>query len=384
MLNFLHDELILLNTFLFFLTLFGCQTDSFSPTWDEDIVIEVRPEVNRFIGSDGQKASEIDNLTFGQIGEVYADSYENYYVSDYISQSIKKFDKKGNYLTEIGSRGRGAGEFMGLKSFTIISKHDETDIIVAVDDINRKITINSIDGELLSTINLSSGSEYRGKLATVELSNENKYLFLYKLHEGAKDHNCLFHLFNQDLTKEFCFGNYRDLRFHDNEAFHYLTQSHPGHFIISPDLSIFYTPRYYDGVIYNYVYNDGERSWTLKHRFEGFYYHSKPISENTEPENYRIAYQGKRLYGQMLNLSLGLFYSETGIIHFTRTTSPEGEIWFGMEKYNQEGQLLNYYKITGIDKADPNNWVEVQYIDSEGNYIFSKNFELPGVYKMSF
>lgn len=55
-----------------------------------------------------------------------------------------------------------------------------------------------------------------------------------------------------------------------------------------------------------------------------------------------------------------------------------------MEKYNQNGKLENYLKISGVDNGDLNRWVEVQYRDDKGNYYYSDNHEIPAIYQMSF
>lgn len=377
-------KLQLFATYLFLVALIGCDPYIYPPQWNQNLITEIEPETKLLIG--GSSETNLDEMMIGRIGEIHTDPFENLFISDQISQSIKKLNNNGDFLKEIGRRGRGAGEFIGLKSFTIVSGTEKnSEQIIAVDEMNRMISIYSTEGELITVLNAPTGLELRGKLKPLILKDAQKFMFLYKLHEQAPDKDCLFHLYDHNFKKkEQCFGSFQDLRYYKNEAFHYMTQSNPGHFVIGAENTVYYTPRYFDGVIYKFTYDAESKNWALANQLYGFVHHTKPLEENAEPANYRLSYQGKRLTGRILNLSLGLFKSSTGLVHFTRTTSPDGEIWFGVEKYNQNGKLENYFKISGVDNGDLNRWIEVQYRDDEGNYYYSDNHEIPAIYQMSF
>ncbi len=59
-------------------------------------------------GEDGD-----ENAEFYRPWPVFSDIYGNIYVCESASGQIKKFDRNGNYLTTIGQKGAGPGEFSG-------------------------------------------------------------------------------------------------------------------------------------------------------------------------------------------------------------------------------------------------------------------------------
>ncbi|MGF1671690.1 MAG: 6-bladed beta-propeller [Balneolaceae bacterium] len=328
-----------------------------------------------------------DDVIIGRIGELHIDKNQNFYVSDLISQTIKKFDKKGMFQQEIGRRGRGNGEFMSIKGFSMGYAPDDTELLIVSDEVNRIINVYTIRGELVTSYGIPTGTEFpRGKFKSIILNNEIKHLFWYKLHEASPDQNCLFHLFNHDFTsKEQCYGDFHDLRTHKNKTFHYLTQAQAGHVVIDEDNTIYYTPKFYEGVIYQYSFNSFDQSWFLSGFLEGLVHHTNPIKENKEPSNYQVSYSGERLYGRLLNVSLGLFNTPSGLVHFTRITTPEDEIWFGMESFNQDGRLQAYYKISIVPPEEDDRWNDVLNIDGQGYYYVADNHtEIPILYQMRF
>ncbi|MFU8862107.1 MAG: 6-bladed beta-propeller [Cyclonatronaceae bacterium] len=364
------------------LTLMGCRYETYPSQWNESLITQINPEITTWF------ESRQGELIFGRIGEIRMDQDGNFYISDLIKQNIKKFERDGAFQMEIGQRGRSKGEFMNIKSFSIIPDNKETEQLMVLDHVNRLITAYSIKGDFITAHNPPIKTVFpRGQFQAIHIDGSLKHLFLYKLFEGAPGENCIFHLFNDDFTSKLqCFGDFRNLRYHYSETFNHLTQAIPGSMVIDNSLTIYYSPRAYDGAIYKYTYNPKIQSWTFSGELNGLVHHTKPYVENAEPSDYRLAYRGSRMYGQLLNLSLGMFETSSGrfLIHFTWVTTPEGEGWFGMEKFNQNGELEQYYKFfeIGIDEND--HWPDVLYRDDEGYVYFANNHELPVIYRMNF
>jgi|TARA_R100000963_G_scaffold33326_1_gene25598 hypothetical protein len=338
-------------TLLAIVLLFGCTDKDVSTLWNTVPVVEITPHVISW--GDSSTADKNEETIFSSIGSISTSPDSHLFISDRISQSLKKFDHKGRFIHEIGRRGRGAGEFMSLKYFTVSNNSEESSTIITTDEVNRVIYKFSTDGKLLNTFQVALGIEYPiGPFTFIETEANSGYIFLYKLFEAAEDEDCLFHFFSSDFSQKInCFGSFRELQYSHSDAYSYLTEVRPGNFIISEDKTIYYTPYLYDGFIYTYAFDKELQDWIYAGTIQGLVYESTPIEEQAEPSEYRLTYKEKRLYGKVNNTSLGLFSAPEGMYHFTRIKSDNGEKWFGMEQYDNQNQLKKYirFKDTGSD-----------------------------------
>ena len=118
--------------------------------------IELELELDLSIG--GDVADE--KYSFMVITDVEVDDQGNLYVIDPRQYRIQKFDKDGKYLSTIGRKGEGPGEFMQAYRMTLDSRGK-----LYVDDF-RKIHIFSEDNSYQKTIN--SDHLFRSYLVTKE------------------------------------------------------------------------------------------------------------------------------------------------------------------------------------------------------------------------
>lgn len=245
---------------------------------------------------------------------------------------------------------------------------------MVTDDVNRVISEFSTDGELLDTYQIPAGTEYpKGPFIPVETETNFGYLFQYKLFEGAKDEDCLFHFFSADFSRKIsCFGSFQDLWYSRSTVYNYLTEAKPGHFILTGDKTIYYAPYLYDGSIYTYRFDKERQDWIFSEIIDGLVYERKPINEQAEPFDYRTSHRGQSYYGQINNQSLGLFETPSGLYHFTKIRNQYGDYWFGLERYSKEGELQEYVKLIGITSDDPSQSFAL-HRDSSGFYLLGVN-----------
>ena len=363
---------------LFFSTL-SCQWDATSNNnWGVVPISDLHVELTLWLETAGE-----GDIHFGHIGNMRTDNEGNFYISDLISQSVKKLDRNGRFVQEIGKRGRGIGELMSIKSFNIVAGTNGFKNVIVTDNVSRQINFYSLEGSLVSTHRMPNGTEFpKGSFQTYIDNNTHNHLFLYKLHERAPGENCLFHRFKFDFSKkEACFGDFRELKYHRNDTFHYLSQVHPGHMVVDGDSTIYYTPRFYDGLIYKYTKESLEGEWKISGIISGLVYHTKPFAENKEPEDYHVSYKGQRFYGKLLNQSVGFFKTSDGLIHFTRITVPGGVTWFGAEKYNKEGEFQEYLRIRFSEFENDYKGLDVLHLDKDDYYYLVNNRKLPNIYR---
>lgn len=87
------------------------------------------------------------NYQFFRPGGLAFDSQGNIYVNDRGNFRIQKYSSDWQYITSIGSKGEGPGEFMSISSIAV----DEMDRLIAADFQKRDFSIFSKDGKFLDS-----------------------------------------------------------------------------------------------------------------------------------------------------------------------------------------------------------------------------------------
>ena len=187
----------------------------------------------------------------GRPTSVTTDDQERIYVADLATMNINVYDRDGNYLREIGSRGRGPGEFQ-----RITSMYMKGEFLLVYDKYNSRITQFTLDGSISKMIALDSP---RGNAKIRSL--EEGYLFLFKEgtyrdHGAAKDQSQpLFHIYGNDfqqVIQEFAPAN-RVVDVNSPVVGVHMGNN-PGHLTLSPtEDTLLYAPSLYDGTLYRYV-----------------------------------------------------------------------------------------------------------------------------------
>lgn len=91
-----------------------------------------------------------ENYMFGGIVIFNTDKEGNFYVTDWDSKRIQKYDTEGKYLLTIGKQGQGPGEFSNLSTV----RFDKNGHIYVTDISSRRISFFDTDGKYLSQIKI--------------------------------------------------------------------------------------------------------------------------------------------------------------------------------------------------------------------------------------
>jgi hypothetical protein len=70
-----------------------------------------------------------ENYMFGGIIDVEVDSQENIYVLDWKNKTVKKYDKSGKFLHNIGQKGQGPGEFSSILVDSCLDRNDRLYVV---------------------------------------------------------------------------------------------------------------------------------------------------------------------------------------------------------------------------------------------------------------
>jgi len=118
-----------------------------------------------------------ENYIFHKPMDVIADNDGNIYVMDSGNNRVQKFDKKGDFLLSIGSRGQGPGEIANCEDIELDSKGN----ILVFDIGNTRITKYDSKGNLLGSFN-STLRPYAGVLDSEDC------IYIYSQYKGKLIH----------------------------------------------------------------------------------------------------------------------------------------------------------------------------------------------------
>jgi hypothetical protein len=95
------------------------------------------------------------NTDFLRVVGVYADREENIYINELFEGTIRKYDKNGKYISTIGRKGQGPGEFSGPNLKITFDKNNK---LIVYDYGNNRISQFNRNGEFLNSFNLAKSA----------------------------------------------------------------------------------------------------------------------------------------------------------------------------------------------------------------------------------
>jgi hypothetical protein len=137
-------------------------------------------------------AEGAEEYMFLDARKVVVDNSERIFVSDFRSVHIRVFDKFGNYVTTIGRKGQGPGEFTQITNFQITPR----DEFMVYDRYTRRLSFFSLGGNYLRTEQLKEIQALR-----VEV-NSKGYYFVRTMDFDAPTYSAAIELkmYGPDLT----------------------------------------------------------------------------------------------------------------------------------------------------------------------------------------
>ncbi len=278
---------------------------------------------------------------FAPLVDVTSDAEGNIYVVDASSFVVRKFDKDGRFIMEMGGQGQGPGEFQRIHNVLVNADNE----LLVFDPYAGRITVFDDAGDYVKTFSgfMEGYAYYPGGIFQTE---DGGYLFFSKM----KDSINLLHLFEAEWKKIQSFGPYAFID-KDQEEFetHQLFIA-PGRGHLQPDGAFLYTKHFYDHQIFLY------EGATLK----------KVIKRKTEqgpPYEVDVMHDQKKAMGMQRSGKydfytfgpvasyLGHVYRETKgvfrlnnghIAHFMSERVSK-ETWvFGVELYDEDGRFLSF------------------------------------------
>lgn len=321
---------------------------------------------------------------------VATDSENNIYIGDTRYLSVRAYDSQGKFLHDIGSRGRGPGEYSEISyMFT-----DSNDNLIIFDRSNLRISRFDLNGNIIGYYNFPDDI----LITPLQVSqlNDHSYLILAYMFSfenilGPKKGKLLHITDNSFKTYKTSFLSASSIGDVKDKFYNYaIGGSRTAHFSIIDENNIIITPFLYNRESYTYVNKNGD--WKKKSILNGFAHkdQSHTIVHGDRDENPRAISLGTpegRISAILHNECLGVFtLNNQQILVFTFNDN-NGKKEHGISLFNPNGKFLGYSKIKEFgDKIIENHLPGILpvHIDKNDNIYFVNRSETPNIIKAKF
>lgn len=310
--------------------------------------LSVNLEEKIAIGDQNNAAKE---YLFGGPKFISTDSNSNIYVAT-VNNSIRIFDRKGNHIKTIGTRGRGPGEFLSISGMTIGFNNE----LVVYDGRSRRITKFYNLGDSLETFSSSHPAWMGGVMIPID---QNRFLtasleesYIYQMTDDYKPAgigDSLLHLTNNNFSKRIrSYYSISDHMFNMNLPIESKFAQSNYRLAKLNDSTVVITNQIYNGFLYlvNLTTGTVEKKpghFTGKKSYEVLDWDNKATyAENRiglviSGGNYKVVYQKKIE-------SRNLLTNSSWILNFVQTIH-EDEYTYNIEFFNKSGEYIGFTKI---------------------------------------
>jgi hypothetical protein len=319
----------------------------------------------------GGEINDKKEYMFVRIDFIKCDSRNNLYVCDGLC--IKKYDKNGKYIKQIGRAGEGPGEYKHIKAFTI----DEKDNIIVVDQILSRKTVWNPEGKYLSSENLISpynmisnilpfgGGSFIGIGTSYPRYEEHKNKIVvvdskFSKYETSFGHTSLFWKMDnpfeilQSMSNELCLLQYKNTKVYAS------TQTYDG------KLYVFDKEKRWDvKICHGYKFDRAQYRWYTEGEYKNLPKSTRPVAAFA-----RLRYKGTEqlYYFNYYNKVFGITDYNDKYIIILLYTKKNDKTHLGFEIYDIEGKYLGYNEISENSMFSyPTKTTIGLAVDNEGN-----------------
>ena len=228
----------------------GCSAGTNS---DEYLLYQKQPNVKHSSTSDSQNPSfqplysigstDDSGVILGNVSAITIDQRGHVYVADQGAVKILEFNADGEFVQEIGEKGRGPGEFQSITDLIV-----QKDKIYVWDAYARKIEVFSLDGSYVNQIEMPDANS--GRMA--EGPTDETITLLYSGDSDLFSSGYIAHVYNSQDFSKVATGIKQD-DYYPLENNHQIAMSiDPGNIVFDIN-RLHYVTFPYNGMIYNYI-----------------------------------------------------------------------------------------------------------------------------------
>lgn len=358
--------LILIHSLFLLFHLTGNNKDSFELRLDETLKI-------------GEESDNSANYMFGNISSIQLNSKNEIYVSDKSSNAIKIFSPNGEYISRIGSRGRGPGEFFEITHFSI----DHNDNLIVLDRHQSRVSIFSPDSQLIETFPVDF-DEMVGLQFIFPAGKTDDYIIGYRYFMESDDTGYLLHRFSDNFSpKNVSRLSVFNYFFDRSNTFEQRISTALYHSTLLGDTIIAITPSIYTGMIvyYDMTNQSVESAGSLDSDYYTLYNwedRAALLSNNTTGFATLSGFGNSFIYKRK-GVNFGLGGNENFLLQFICYFENDELIPY-VKVYSLEGNLLSSSELgeSSVEWIRDNKYSSVKplYLDEENRlYIADSYYE---------
>jgi len=349
----------------------------------------------------GDEESAGAEYLFGQISGFARADDGRMFVSDVVTSDVRVYDASGEFVTHLGTRGEGPGEFERPRVFRLTT----AGLLYVFDERHHRVTVFNTEsyevedilpfGFWRETPQALDEDDWGGKLQLYEGPDNSHVLLTYSgippASDAEKENRPLLTHVGADLSQVLQrFGSIPLVDGNDNFQKTHASLS-PGNVAVQEQTTLWFAPGPYTGALFTFTYEDdgwGDARVVRGMEVRGEVFETLPADTQLESGHPYVVVQdasGPTSIGRRLRGSVGLVEATDGTIyHFVQhinTDAERGELT--VERFSAAGQLTGVYSLlSGLpSSSEP---VLVEAMDEDGNlYILDRTGDAPVIRVLS-
>ena len=323
----------------------------------------------------GDKETNQKEYLFVSPQNGFVDQFGNFYLVEYNSSQIKKYDKNGKYLVSFGRPGEGPGEYKQIELALV----NQTNRILIKDNYLRRFTYLTMDGKYIESVNYNFEIGHYCKIQTY---GANLYIGISSVNANQRKHGNNFIIYDYKFNNIYSSFGHSSIFWDFKDPFEVKMDNwNEFKYAIINDNDVVVSKSFYDGKLY---YFKKDNNWkvniTTGKQFK--YQDYEILDRMVTKEDFKTYFGAATSFSGVVNgvkkpvtvfyrvKSIGLFvHKNKYIVNFIVNLNPGSIDDFGVDVYDINGKYLGYHKIDKDRYGTASMSNIILCSDYDGNYF---------------